>query len=694
MAKRFAKKKGVNRDILAQVAGKTGVLPALFRSRHDWLFGLILMLAVILIYTPVWQAGYLWDDDINITANPCIVGPLGLKEIWSTRAADICPLAFTTFWLEHALWGVAPLPYHLVNVLLHGICAVLLWRVLTDLKIPGAWLGAALWALHPVQVESVAWITEMKNTESGLFFLLSVRFFTRYIETEDHHGQTDRWNYVWALLFAALAMASKSSTVILPGVFCLCAWWVEGRWQWRNLVKVSPVALMAIFPSALTLWTQKLGGGNDPQWTRTWPERLVTMGYEIWFYLGKLLWPYPVMAIYPRWQIDAGQWFSYLPLAVAIAVLFIFWFGRRSWARPWFFAWVYFLMALLPVLGLVNIYFQRYSFVADHFQYLASMGPLALAGAGLVRFFAWIIPGRLWQEAIFYTGLGLLSVLGILSWRQAWAYQSKEALWTDTLSKNRNCWVAHYNLGAVLSEKGEVDAAITQYEETLKLNPNYAEAHYNLGNSLLQKGQVDAAITQYEQAVAIDPNYAEAHANFGNALLQRGQMDEAAGQFQKALEIQPNFVLVHYDLGNVLAQMGRVDEAFIQFQKALELNPHFADVHDSLGNIFLQRGQIEKAIAEYQTALAIRPEYAGAHANLGAALLQNGQADEAAGQFQKALEVDPNFAPAHRGLGKILVQKGRWDEAIVQFQEALRLNPGNREVQNDLAQAQRMESNK
>src|SRR6516165_87463 len=278
---------------------------------RDWLWGLILILSVLLTYAPVWKAGFIYDDGQFLAANPCVVGPLGLKEIWTTSSADICPLLFTAFWAEHALWGLEPLPYHLVTVFLHGACAILLWRVLRSLRVPGAWLGAALWALHPVEVESVAWVSEMKNTESGLFFLLSILFYVRWLRAKQPDGRTGGgWDYVLTLLFAALAMASKSSTVILPVVLCLCTWWLEGRWHWRNLARVVPVFLMAIVPSAVTIWTQglQLATDTDPQWVRTWPERLATAGDAVWFYLGKLLWPHPLATIYPRWQINAGQW--------------------------------------------------------------------------------------------------------------------------------------------------------------------------------------------------------------------------------------------------------------------------------------------------------------------------------------------------------------------------------------------------
>jgi len=313
MANRSTKKKASGSRAPAKVATTSVAVQAPRPSwpDRDWLWGLILILAVLLTYTPVWHAGFIWDDDAMVTANPCIIGPLGLKEIWTTSAADICPLVLTTFWVEHALWGLAPLPYHLMNILMHGACALLLWQVLRSLRVQGAWLGAALWALHPVEVESVAWVTEMKNTESALFFLLSILFFVGSLRAKDLYGRTGGgWYYAFALLFAVLAMVSKSSTVILPVVLCLCAWWIEGRWHWRNVGRVVPIFLMAMAASAVSMWTQglHLATVTDPQFGRTWPQRLATAGDAIWFYLGKLLWPDPLISMYSRWQIDGKQW--------------------------------------------------------------------------------------------------------------------------------------------------------------------------------------------------------------------------------------------------------------------------------------------------------------------------------------------------------------------------------------------------
>jgi len=609
MAKR-SKRKKADREV-ASKASMTSTfaqgLPAWLN--RDWLWGLVLVLAVVLTYSPVWQAGFIWDDDAHVTANPCIIGPLGLKEIWTTSAARICPLVLTTFWVEHALWGLRPLPYHLVNVLLHGADAILLWQVLRSLQVRGAWFGAALWALHPVQVETVAWITELKNTQSGLFYLLTILFFVQGLKAKDRDPQNaNYWNYVLTLLWAALAMASKSSTVVLPVVLILIAWWVEGKWRWRHLATAGPIFFMSLAAAAVSMWTQKLEGGlSDPQWVRSWPERLVTAGDVVWFYLGKLLWPHPLIFIYPRWQIDAGQPLSYVPLLAVIIVLSILWLNRKPWLRPGFFMLAYFIAALLPVLGLVDHFFLRYSFVGDHLQYLASMGPLALAGAGLVKFADFVISKKPWLQSSLC--VGLLLALGVLSWQRAWVYQSKETLWMDTLVQNPNCSMAHNNLGNILIQNGRTLEAMDQYEQAFRLDPEDVEAHYNLASALLRTGRSSEAIDQFEQALRLRPDFAMAHYNLGDALFATNRLAEAIDQYRQALRVNPDYIEAHINLGNALQQVGQFSEAMEQYQQVLKINPNQALTRYNLAVVLVKVGQIPEAIDQYEQALKINPHF-------------------------------------------------------------------------------------
>ena len=494
------------------------------------------------------------------------------------------------------------------------------------------------------------------------------------------------WSYAFSLLFAALAMAAKSSTVILPVVLCLCAWWIEGRWHWRTLARTVPLFLMAIAASALSIWTQglQLAKVSDPQWVRPWAERLAAAGDAVWFYLGKLLWPHPLSANYPRWQIDAGQWVSYLPLLAVIVVLSIFWLRGRSGgagSRACFFAFAYFTVALLPILGLIDNYIFRYSLVFDHLQYLASMGPAALAGTALVRLSDFIIPKKPWLQLAL---CALLLIVGMTTWQRTWVFKSEDALWTDTLARNPHSWLAHNNLGSAFIEKGQLDDAVSHYQKALEINPNSTETLTNLGAALVQKGRVDDAVARYQKALAINPNYVLAHNNLGLALAQRGHVDDAVAHYQKALQINPDFAQAHNNLGVTLFQKGQVDDAMTQYQKALAITPNDPEAHYNLGLALLQRGQVDDAVPHYQTALEINPNYPEAYNAIGVALFQKGQVDNAVAHYQKALEINPNYPEAHYNLGKVFIQKGQLDAAITQFREVLRLKPDFRSAQDDL----------
>ncbi|MGB8352417.1 MAG: tetratricopeptide repeat protein [Chthoniobacteraceae bacterium] len=591
---------------------------------------MLLLLVMIAAYQQVWHAGFVWDDDAHLTANPCIVGPLGLKDIWTSAHARICPLVQTTFWLEHRMWGLDPLPFHLVNVLMHTAAALVLWRVLLCLRVRGAWLGTVLWALHPVQVETVAWVTELKNTQSCFFYLLSILFFSRskWVEQERDPKKSAGLYYSLAVVWGVLAMASKSSTVILPFVLGLCAWWITGKLSRRSLFQLIPFFVMSGLAGILSLWTQKVEGvGGGPYWTINGMDRILVAGRVVWFYLWKLLWPHPLIFFYPRWEISAGNLPDYLPTTAVIVAFIVLWRCRNSgngWGRPVFLAWTYFVMALLPVLGLLNHYFLRFSFVGDHFQYMASMGPLALAGAGITLFFDSRKDINPNLQGVFYATL--FATLGWLTWSQCGMYRDVETLWQTTVARNPDCWIAYNNLGNILQQSGDVDGGIAYFEKSLQIRPYDAEAVNNLGIAMLRKGRLDKAVYETRKALAMDPNSAEIYGNLGNVFLQKGMVDEAMENYEKSLAINPRDQITHYNLGNVLLnQKHEYEEAVYHLKQCVEIERSM--------------GTTENVYADY---------------DLGIALTKTGKFKEAATNYQRTLELLPQFTPAQGKLAWLL----------------------------------------
>jgi tetratricopeptide (TPR) repeat protein len=667
--------------------------------QREWVWALLLFAFVLVAYVQVFQAGFIWDDESHLTRNPAVIGPLGLKEIWTTTQAVYYPLVLTTFWALHKVVGLNPLPYHLLNVFLHAASAILLWRVLKQLQIRGAWLGAALWALHPVMVQSVAWITEVKNTQSCLFYLLSIFFFLRW---EDQGGAVSRperqtgdrrsFGFALSLFFFLLATLSKPSVVMLPVVLALCIWWRHGRIQWRDGLRLAPFLLISALAAGWTIWEQRFHSrAVGPDWAQTFPERLIIAGRAIWFYLGKLIWPYPLIFIYPRWEIHPTQLVAWLPLLAAIAGLIALWLVHRAqWGRALLFAAAYYVVSLFPVLGFFSVYFYRYSFVSDHFQYLASMGPLALAGAGIS-----VLAGRMTRSRplsrpgrppVYVARVPAartksflvpvlcgapLFLLAILTWRQTTEYRDLISLYTATLKRNPACWMAQYNLGIVLSEQGKTDRAIDHYRDAIALRPDYAEAHYNLGRLLAERGQIDDAIAHYEKAAAINPADAEAENNLGVTLFAIGRVDDAIQHYRKALQIRPGYAEASCNLANALIATGDLDGAIARYSACLAVMPDQPEAQYNMASALLRKGRTDEAIIHYQKVLQLHPESADAHANLGSALLAKTRIHDAIAEYKKAIEISPENVPALSNLAWLLATSS--DPDLRNGPEAVRL---------------------
>ncbi len=682
-------------------------------GKRDWICALLLVVVTVLAYQPAWNGKPIWDDNAHIT-KPELRSLGGLARIWTEPGAaqQYYPLVHSFFWVEYRLWGDRTLGYHLINILLHAGCALLLAKILRRLDVPGGWLAAAIFALHPVEVETVAWITELKNTLSGVCCLGAALVYLNF------DRERKRTFYAGALCLFILGLMSKTAIATLPATLLVLFWWKRGRLSWRrDVLPLLPFFVVGIAAGLFTAWMERrFIGAEGSEFNFPTIERCLIAGRAFWFYLGKLFWPANLVFIYPRWNVSQTVWWQYLFPAAALLLLAGSWRWRRRSRGP-LAGLLFFAGTLFPALGFFNVYPFRFSFVADHFQYLAGIGPITLATAGMTAAFGLLEKGKPFLKPVLCGAL--LVPLGILTWQQCGMYADVETLWQTTIRLNPNCWMAYNNLGLALFQKGQVGEAITHYQKALQIKPDYAEAHNNLGNALLKKGKVDEAITHYQKALQIKPDYAEAHNNLGNALLKRGEVDEAIVHFQAALQIKPNYAEAHnnlgsallkkdevdeaiehfqearhiepdnaeacYNLGIALFQKGEVDEAIVHFQAALQIKPDDAEAHINLANALFQKGEVDEAITHYQKALHIEPDDAEVHINLGDALLQKGDADEAITHYQRALQINPAYAEAHINLGNALLQKGGADEAITHYQKALQIEPDNAEAQNNLA---------
>jgi tetratricopeptide (TPR) repeat protein len=575
-----------------------------------------LVLAPIVAYTPAMDGGFIWDDDVYVAKNEALRDLDGLRRIWTDvrTTPQYYPLTHTTFWVQYQLWQTWTFPYHLLNVLLHGSSAVLLWSVLARLGVPGAWLASALFALHPVQVESVAWITERKNVLSGVLYLGAALAYLQYAfagqEEHSRRPPVGKRPSVWLLwisvaLFSG-ALLSKTVVASLPVALALVLWWKRGRLTLKDTAVLVPMLLAGAVMGYWTAYLEKYQvGAVGEEWSFTLVERCLIAGRALWFYLSKLVWPFRLTFVYPRWTIDSGIAWQYLfPLAALAGVSALFLLRRRLGWGP-LVAFAYFSLTLVPALGFFDVYPMRYSFVADHFQYLASIGPLSLAAVVLWR----VLPA-----AIAARGAGMRSVdsirgglaaaaivgLGSLTFVQAHDYQDIETLWRRTLARNPEAAMAHYNLGLLLDERDEVEAAIVHYRAGLAVKPDMPDAHNNLARALARRGEFDEAMHHYRESLRIDPAQYLAYYNLGVALEQTGRLQEAMDQYQEAIRRRPEFPDAHNNLATVLYKLGRLQEAVVRYREAITRRPEFAEARSNLALVLFKLGRFAEAWSEVE----------------------------------------------------------------------------------------------
>ncbi|MEO6005858.1 MAG: tetratricopeptide repeat protein [Opitutus sp.] len=698
--KRHPERGSVNRNAPAPTAEPVLVGHGL----NSWLMAAVILALVIASYAPAIRGGLVWDDAAHVT-RPDLQSWAGLGRIWSDLHAtqQYYPVLHSAFWLEHRLWGDAPIGYHGLNLLLHvGCCCLLagllrqLWAsdLMIDPKTHAAtrrgglggaeWLAAALFAVHPVMVESVAWISEQKNTLSLLFYLSAAAAYWKFVV-----GRRWRW-YVTASGFFLLALGTKSVTATLPAALLVVIGWKRGRIELRrDVAPLLPWLGVGMTAGLFTAWVERnLIGAQGAAFDLTFLERGLLASRLIWFYLGKLFWPAELSFVYPRWaiQTDAFRWVGYLVGVIAVTVGL--WLIRRRSRGP-LAAWLYFVGSLFPALGFFNVYPFVFSYAADHFQYLASIGIIVLVAVGGVQ-----VLRRGSRDVRIGGAVGMLALvvgLVVITRQQARTYRDGETLYRATLALNPDSWMAHNNLAVQLaSAPAGVEEALLHYREALRLKPDSAEAHNNFGNTLAGwTGQRGQAIDHFQAALRINPRFSEAHLNLANALADIPErVDEARPHYVTALQLNPGWSDAHYSYANFLARdPGRLAEAMEEYEAALRLRPDFPEAHANLGQVLaLLPDRRAEAEAHYQEALRLAPAQAITHYNYALLLEETPDRLPAAmAEYTEALRLNPRYAKAHNNLATLYARQRRYDLARLHWEKAVELNPDDEDPRRNLA---------
>ena len=663
-------------------------------SRRAWLQAAVLVAVGLWVFSPAFSGTLIWDDDAELTLNPVLRDPAGLLKVWAApNLPDYFPLKSAVQWVQWHLWGDRVLFYHLTNVALHLLAAMLLWRLFAGLGLKLAWLGALLFAIHPLTVESVAWISELKNVLSLPLLLLAMLAYLDWDEGRARPlgppGRSRTGNEtlgrsatfpIKALLWFLAAMLCKSSVVMFPVVILLYAWWRRGRVAWEDWRASLPFFGVALVLGAVTLWfqtTRAIASLELPRGGLLWHGACAAVATVFYFFKGLL--PLDLMPIYPNGG-EKRVWFQPLVCGCLLAGgLGWLWHRRAADGRGALLGAGFFLINLIPVLGFATMSYSRISRVADHLVYLPLIGLIGLAAAALGR----IASG--WAQGLI--GVALVLWFAPESRRYAGIFRDGETFWSYAIAHNPQAWLADNNLGTILDRRGELPAAVAHFERALRSNPRYAEAENNLGNARLRQGREAEAIEHFHRALSFKPDYAEAYDDLGDALVQTGRLPEAIAAFGEALRLKPAYANAYSNRGLALTGLGRKAEANADFVRALELDPRLVEAHLNYGRALVQAGQLAEGIAHYREALRLRPDFREAHNNLANALRLTGDLPAAVEQYLQALRLDPNYGDAENNLGVTLTDLGRLPEAIAHLEHAVALAPGNPQPRQNLANA-------
>jgi protein O-mannosyl-transferase len=646
---------------------------------------LALIAVNLIVYSPVWHYGFLtYDDPLYVSDNIEVARGLSWSNVlWAfttNHAASWHPLTWLSHMLDVQLYGMNAGCHHLTNLLLHIASTLLLFwwfcRTTGTWK-PGA-LVAGLFAVHPLHVESVAWIAERKDVLSTLFFMLALHAYVSYVRRPQFR------RYLAVLGLFAFGLMSKSMVVTLPFVLLLLDVWPLSRvrlepgplYVWRKLIlEKIPLVAVAVCSAAITFMVQLKGGTVQQLDSFPLGLRAANALLSYGLYTIKMLWPTNLAAFYPfeplsGWWV-AGSVLGLLAISVCAVLL-----ARRH--PEFLIGWLWYLTTLVPVIGLIQVGGKSR---ADRFTYVPLTGIFIILAWGIPR----LVSRWRYRDLVLQTATGILFCLLIITARnQVYFWGSDLSLWEHTTPIANSSYFAHHNLGIALINEGDIKGGISEYAEALRIDPTSAETHNALGDVLSKAGRLDEALKECKEAVRYKPGFAEAHSNLGTILARQGKLDAAIPELREASRLEPQNAGILYNLGFALADRGRFEEAIVQFHEALKFNPSYAEAHNRLGNVFLIQGKTDDAIAQYTEALQNNPEFVEAHNNLGVALRNQHRDGDAIAHFEEALRINPGFMEAHNNLGLALLDQNQAEKAVEHFSEALRIAPGRPDVISNL----------
>jgi lipoprotein NlpI len=575
----------------------------------------VIVAAVFLIFSPVFQGEWLWDDDSLITNNLLVHSSNGLWKIWfePDTLIDYFPLKVSVEWIEWHLWGMDTLGYHLVSIALHAVSALLVWRLLAKFGLRLAWLGGLLFAIHPLMVESVAWISELKNTLSLPPFLLAMCAWLDY----DERGR--RQDYLRALVLFLVAMLCKTTMVMFPVALLLHAWWKRGRIGWQDMRNSAPFFALSLMLGIITaLFLHQHAIGERPIPVGGLFARLALAGLSFVFYFSKCVLPIQMSPMYPKWEIDPPTAVQFFPWLVIAGVFFFLWTKRQGWGRHVLLGLGFFALMLAPFVGLTTASYMTFTWVMDHLLYLPVIGLIGLAVAGAEHVDNLLPPmARLCGRSVAAL---LLALLAYGSYDYAEDFSSPKSLWTYTIGVNPGAFMAYNDLGAVYAREHQYEEALHLYDLSLRLNPTFLGTIFNVAGAYSEMGLSKEALSSYEKLLKIDPDFGMGWNSMGNVYIHEGRVEEAKACYERAVQLNPDYPDSQNNLGNILVKEGNLPGALEHYSQALRINPDYIEAHNSKGAVLARMGDIAGAIREFQEALRIKPDHAAARSNLEQAL--------------------------------------------------------------------------